>query len=262
MSTILNVSVKSLAFSNSWYWFLLAAVACYFIGCFNFAVLISRFKKSDIRNIGSGNPGTMNMTRTFGLKIGAVNFLCDAIKGGLPALVAWLIFKDYVFYETMLPPPPGMGYIGYTGGVSVSDFARYFFGTFVIIGHVFPVTMKFKGGKGIASTMGLFLFALPCEQWWYVFIVAAFFCLVLLYIALTEWGSMGSLIGVSGLTIWQACIFAVRYKSELAELNAVVIVLFMLLLIINLLTWLRHSANIYKLVAGEEHHTSVIKHKK
>lgn len=247
MISLLQVAEKPLAFSNCWYWFLIAAVVCYFIGCFNFAVLISHFKKSDIRNIGSGNPGSMNMTRTFGLKIGAINFFCDAIKGGLPALVGWLIFKNYTFAGTQ---------------ILVSDFARYFFGTFVIIGHIFPVTMKFKGGKGIASTLGLFLFALPCEQWWYFFIVAVFFVLVLLYIALTEWGSMGSLIGVSGMTIWQASIFVLRYEAELSQFNPVVISMLAMLLAINLLTWLRHSANIYKLIAGEEHHTSVIKHKK
>ncbi len=246
MISLLNTAVKTLAFSDSWYWFLLSAAVCYFIGCFNFAVLISHFKKSDIRGVGSGNPGSMNMTRTFGLKIGAINFFCDAIKGGLPALVAWIIFKDYVFAGT---------------DIAVYDFARYLCGTFVIIGHVFPVTMKFKGGKGIASTMGLFLFSLPCEQWWYFFIVAVFFCLVLLYIALTEWGSMGSLIGVSGLTIWQACIFVVRYKAELAELNPIIISVFMMFLVINLLTWIRHNTNIYRLLAGEEHRTSVLKHK-
>ena len=246
MISLLNTAVKTLAFSDSWYWFLLSAAVCYFIGCFNFAVLISHFKKSDIRGVGSGNPGSMNMTRTFGLKIGAINFFCDAIKGGLPALVAWIIFKDYVFAGT---------------DIAVSDFARYLCGTFVIIGHVFPVTMKFKGGKGIASTMGLFLFSLPCEQWWYFFIVAVFFCLVLLYIALTEWGSMGSLIGVSGLTIWQACIFVVRYKAELAELNPIIISVFMMFLVINLLTWIRHNTNIYRLLAGEEYRTSVLKHK-
>ena len=246
MTSLLLLPQKAIAFADCWYWFVLAAVVCYFIGCFNFALLISHFKKSDIRDIGSGNPGSMNMTRTFGLKIGAINFFCDAIKGGLPALVAWIIFKDYVFAGTE---------------IAVSDFARYLCGTFVITGHVFPVIFKFKGGKGIASTMGLFLFALPCEQWWYFFIVAAIFCAVLGYIALTEWGSMGSLIGVSGLTIWQACIFAVRYKAELAALNPVVISIFMMFLAINLLTWLRHNTNIYKLVAGEEHHTSVIKRK-
>lgn len=234
-----------ISFNGCWYWFLLAAAVCYMVGCFNFAVLISHIKKKDIRSVGSGNPGTMNMTRTFGLKIGGLNFLCDVLKGGLPALAGYLIFGNYVFAGT---------------DILVSDFARYFFGVFAIIGHVFPVTMKFKGGKGIASTMGLFLFALACEHWWYAFVVLVLLAGVLLYIALTEWGSMGSLLGVSGLTIIQAVIFIIKYESQL--LNGWVIAMLMILLVINLITWLRHSTNIYKLVAGEEHHTAVRKHKK
>ena len=114
--------MKEIAFSQLWYWLLLCAVLCYFIGCFNFAVLISHFKKKDIRGIGSGNPGSMNMTRTFGLKVGIVNFICDACKGGLPALAGFLIFREYVFSGTE---------------VLVSDFIRYFCGVFVIIGHIF-----------------------------------------------------------------------------------------------------------------------------
>lgn len=237
--------MKELAFADCWYWFLLAAVVCYLIGCFNFAVLISHFKNKDIRDIGSGNPGTMNMTRTFGLKIGVINFVCDAVKGGIPAIIGWAVFKDFVFAGTAF---------------TVSDFARYFFGTFVIIGHVFPVTMKFKGGKGIASTLGLFSLALLCEQWWYIFIAIAVLALVYGYIFVTEWGSMGSLLGVAGFTIWQAVIFVVRYDGAL--LNVWAILTMMLLLTINLLTWLRHGSNICKLLAGEEHHTSVKKHKK
>ena len=233
---------------NSNLWCLaVVAVVSYLIGCFNFAVLISHIKKKDIRSEGSGNPGTMNMTRTFGLKIGAINFFCDVIKGGLPAVICWIIFKDYYFEGTT---------------VVVSDFMRYFCGVFVIIGHIFPVTMKFKGGKGIASTMGLFAFAIPCEPngWWYFFIAVAILVGVLLYITFTEWGSMGSLIGVSGLTVFQMILFILRYYGNLS--NTWVISIFMILLLINFLTWFAHRKNIYKLVAGEEHHTAVRKHKK
>lgn len=239
--------MRFLSFADCWYWFLIAAIACYLVGCLNFAVIIGKFKKTDIRHTGSGNPGTMNMTRSLGLKFGALNFFLDVAKGGVPALVGYFIFKDCYFAGTM---------------VIVSDFARYFFGAFVIIGHIFPFYMKFKGGKGIASTMGLFVFALPCEQWWFIFIVVLFLASVLFYIAVTEWGSMGSLLGVSGLTIWQGVIFAVRYSQEIVEFNPFVITIFMLLLLLNLLTWLRHSENITRLLAGEEHHTAVKKHKK
>ncbi|MDE6597553.1 MAG: glycerol-3-phosphate acyltransferase [Clostridia bacterium] len=237
--------MKEFFIADGWYWFLIAAAVCYLVGCFNFAVIISLFKKKDIRSEGSGNPGTMNMTRTFGLKVGALNFLCDVLKGGVPAVVAYFIFKDYVFAGTQ---------------IAVSDFARYYFGLFVIIGHIFPVTMKFKGGKGIASTMGLFAFALPCETAWFFPVALALLICVFLYIIITEWGSMGSLLGVSSLAIWQAAMFVVMYSDCLT--NPWVIAMLMILLSLNLLTWFAHRKNIYKLLAGEEHRTSVRKRKK
>lgn len=237
--------MKEFYFSDGWYWFLLAGALCYGIGCFNFAVIISRIKKKDIRGIGSGNPGSMNMTRSFGLKFGAINFFCDLIKGGVPAVAGYFIFKGYAFAGTE---------------ILVSDFARYFFGFCVIIGHVFPAPLKFKGGKGIASTMGLFAFALACEQWWYFLIAAAMLIGVLLYIILTEWGSMGSLIGVASLTVLQAALFITKYSGTLKNVWA--LSLFALLLAINLVTWIAHRKNIYKLLAGEEHRTSVKRKRK
>ncbi len=234
--------MKELAFSSVWYWFLLGGVISYLIGCFNFAVLISKIKKHDIRTEGSGNPGTMNMSRTFGLKIGVINFLCDALKGAIPVLCGYLIFKDFVFEGSP---------------VAVSDFARYLFGACAVIGHIFPVTMKFKGGKGIATTFGLFWCGLSCEAWWYFFIGLLGVVGIFLYIAFTEWGSMGSLLGVSGFTIWQAVILVIRYAESLS--SVFVIVVLMLLLAINLLTWIAHRKNLVRLMAGEEHRTSVKK---
>ncbi len=236
--------MTELAFADSWYWFLIVAVVSYLIGCINFAVIISHRKNSDIRRYGSGNPGTMNMTRTFGLKVGVINFFFDVVKGGLPTLIGWIIFKDYVFAGT---------------NIVVSDFVRCLCGFCVIAGHVFPVTLKFKGGKGIASSMGMFAFSLACDEWWFFPIVVVFLFGILGYIALTEWGSMGSLIGVAGLTIWQAAVFVSKYENEL--LNGYVISMLIMLLGINLFTWIRHNWNIYKLLAGEEHRTAVIKHK-
>ncbi|MBE7088363.1 MAG: glycerol-3-phosphate acyltransferase [Clostridiales bacterium] len=233
--------MAELSFINTWYWFLLGAVISYFIGCFNFAVLISHIKKSDIRNIGSGNPGTMNMTRTFGLKVGLINFFCDAFKGMIPVFAGYLIFKGFYFEGTE---------------IIVSDFARFFFGLFAVIGHVFPVTMKFKGGKGIATTLGLFWAALSCEEWWLILVAFVFLLGIVAYIALTEWGSMGSLIGVSGLSVWQGLFIFFRYQSSLQSVY--VIIIFMLILSLNLLTWLAHNKNLIKLLAGEEHRTSIL----
>ena len=236
-----------ISISNSWYWFLLGAVVSYFIGCFNFAVLISKLKHKDIRNVGSGNPGTMNMSRTFGWKIGLINFLCDALKGIIPVMVGHLAFAGMYFQGTSF---------------AVTDFSRYLFGLCAVIGHIFPVTMKFKVGKGIATTLGVFTCGVTCEVGWFFPLAFALLVGVVLYIYAFEWGSMGSLLGVSGFTIWQGIIFFLRYQAMLS--NAWVIATFMLLLVYNLLTWIAHRVNLYKLMGGEEHRTSVKKmlHKK
>lgn len=238
--------MKELAFSQLWYWLVLIAVVCYFVGCFNFAVIIAKTRHKDVHKIGSGNPGTMNVSREFGLKVGLLNFLLDACKGGVPALICFFVFKNYCFAGTQ---------------AAVSDFIRYFCGVFVILGHVYPVTMKFKGGKGIASTLGLFWFSLSCETPWNILFAFLFLVfVVLLYIGLTEWGSMGSLLGVSGFSVWQGIIFYLRYQAMLA--NGWVIGMFMLLLALNFITWFAHRKNLVRLFAGEEHRTSIRKLKK
>ncbi len=244
MTALLSAAPRPYAVSELWYWLLLMAVASYFIGCFNFAVLIAKRRHKDVHKIGSGNPGTMNISREFGLKVGLVNFLCDAVKGGLPALIGFLVFRGCVFEGTQ---------------VYISDFVRYFNGLFVILGHIFPVTMRFQGGKGIASSLGLFTFCISCENPWYVFGTVGALLGVLLYIALTEWGSMGSLLGVTGLSVWQALIFFVRYQSLGELMNGWVIAIFMILLALNALPWGAHHRNLVRLFAGEEHRTSVKK---
>lgn len=234
--------MKYIAFSHFWYWMILMAVVCYFIGCINVAVFIARARHKDAHKIGSGNPGSMNISREFGLKVGFLNFMLDVCKGGIPALVSFFIFRGYRFEGTE---------------ILVSDLTRYFCGVFVILGHIYPVTMRFKGGKGIACTFGLFAFSLPCEEAWYFAIVVAGYLVVLFYIAFTEWGSMGSLIGVTGFSLWQGMIFFWRYQADLS--SGWVVWLFMMLLAINFLTWFAHRKNLIRLFSGEEHRTSVKK---
>ncbi len=234
--------MKTFDLAQNWWQLVIMAVACYFIGCFNFARLISRSKNKDITKMGSGNPGTMNMSREFGLKVGLITFLCDALKGGVPALVSFFIYRSYYFAGTT---------------VQVSDFTRYFCGLFVIIGHIFPVTMGFKGGKGIASTLGLFWFGLSCESGWWTLIVFFLLILVVVFIALTEWGSLGSLLGVTGLSIVQMVLFCLDYG--IGKFNAYMVATYACILAINLLTWIAHRANLVRLFSGEEHHTSIKK---
>jgi len=234
--------MKEFYFSQNWWHFLIMAVGCYLIGCFNFARVIARKRHKDITKIGSGNPGTMNMSREFGLKVGLLTFVCDALKGGIPATVSYFLYRGYFFAGTEFV---------------VSDFTRYFCGLFVIIGHIFPVTMRFKGGKGIASTLGLLWCGLSCENAWWIllgFVVAA---ILISFIYFTEWGSLGSLLGVTGVSVIQMLMFFFRY-GEMA-FNAYLVCAYMCVFFINVLTWAAHHENIARLFAGEEHHTSIKK---
>ncbi len=232
--------MKEFSFLQNWWQFLLIALVCYFIGSFNFARAISRSKKRDITTIGSGNPGTMNMTREFGVKVGVLTFFCDALKGGIPAVITYFLYREFTFLNT---------------SVSVSDFMRYFSGLFVIVGHIFPVTMKFKGGKGIASTLGLFWFSLSCENPWWLLLGFGVLCCLILYIFVSEWGSMGSLLGVTTFSIIQMVIFFFRYGEWV--FNAYTVCLYLMIFMINVLTWSAHHQNLKRLFAGEEHHTSL-----
>lgn len=123
-------------FLDYWWQFSLVALVCYVLCNFNFAVAFSHlFKKSDVRNYGSGNAGTTNMFRVYGLRMGALTFLCDAIKGVACCLIAKLIFSGC--------------------GVDVATTAGYVAGMFAVLGHVFPVFYRFRGGKGVATSIGV-----------------------------------------------------------------------------------------------------------
>ncbi len=105
------------------------AVASYFLGCFNGAVIVSKYiLRDDVRNHGSGNAGLTNFYRTFGGALTFVVILCDVLKAVFSVLLGvWLLsFIDPVF-------------------------GRYWAGLFCLLGHMFPCMFHFKGGKGILS---------------------------------------------------------------------------------------------------------------
>ena len=94
--------MQELTFAYAWWQFLLLAIGSYLLGSVNFAVIISKLKHKDIRTAGSGNPGTLNMSRTFGLGIGVLTLLLDILKGAIPTLVAILVYDKYCFEGTDL----------------------------------------------------------------------------------------------------------------------------------------------------------------
>ena len=233
--------MKEFSILDNWWQFVLIAIVCYFIGSINFAWLISKAMHKDITKLGSGNPGTMNVTRELGVKAGALTFFGDALKGVIPMVICFFLYRKYRFEGTM---------------VAVSDFIRYFTAVFVVIGHIFPASTHYKGGKGIASTLGIFWGGLSLESPWWIllgFVVAA---IIITFITVTEWGSLGSLFGVSGCSVIQLVIFYSRYGSMMKTmLNPYLVCIFAFILALNLLTWFAHRKNVARLFAGEEHRT-------
>ena len=114
-----------------WWYFLYyggIALACYLLGCFNGAVIVSKYiLRDDVRNHGSGNAGLTNFHRTFGGGLTLVVILCDVLKAVLAVLLgSWLFVGN-----------PMLG--------------KYFAALFCLLGHMFPCMFHFKGGKGILS---------------------------------------------------------------------------------------------------------------
>ena len=120
-----------------------AILAAYLIGSINFAVIFSSlFTGKDVRNSGSGNAGTTNVLRTAGFLPGALTFIFDAAKGFAGAFIGKVVF-NYLFGATALP-------------VFTPVYGAYICYIFVMVGHIFPVFFDFRGGKGIATSVGGF----------------------------------------------------------------------------------------------------------
>ena len=188
-------------------WTLLAA---YLLGSVPNGLLVARLKGIDIRKVGSGNIGATNVFRSVGKSWGILTFVCDALKGFLPAWLFPLLTGD---------SNPALG---------------IFCGALAIAGHNWPIFLKFKGGKGVATSAG-----------------------VLLGIAPTA-------VGI-GLLSWLVLFLSTRYVSVASVGAAIVVPLagwflyrdgFLLpitLTVLGLVAVARHHSNIRRLIAGTEH---------
>ncbi|HBK02213.1 MAG TPA: hypothetical protein DDY77_04200 [Clostridiales bacterium] len=225
-----------MSFQEIVWWLVLIAVASYFYGNVNNAVLISAILGKDVRKEGSGNPGTLNMSRVFGIKIGALVLVLDILKGTVPALIARLCFGNATFLGGELP---------------VGTFASALAGLFVVTGHIFPVLYGFKGGKGVASTIGV----LAVFNWWIMLIVGA---IAIAFIFITGVGSVGSFIAITPPAIYFGADNLLRYALN-ASLTGDALYAFIftnvcaLLMIIEV--YVAHRKNIVRLFKGEEHKT-------
>ena len=203
------------------YWLLaIMVVISYFIGNVNFGKILSKSKNVDLTKRGSGNLGATNMYRTLGAKMGYLTLLLDALKGIVVSLAGYFVF-------------------GGIGGYPDNLIGLYSCGLAAIIGHIFPVINKFKGGKGISTTMGVFIVAQPV-----VTIITFVVCFVLVWFV--KYVSLASLILVT--------VGVVAQNLMLPEPN---ITISLLTFAIFVLTWFAHRKNIERLIIGKENETNI-----
>lgn len=204
--------------------FLGVAAVAYFLGCFNGAVIVSKYiLRNDIRNHGSGNAGLTNFYRVFGGGLTFVVILCDVIKAILAVLIGTLVI--------------GM----VTGGWMGPVLGKYWAGLFCLLGHMFPCMFHFKGGKGILSggTIALML------DWRVALVVWGGF---LILAVLTKWVSLGS--------IWAGASFPFATWFVYHDL----FLLILSIIIGGLIVW-KHRGNLKRILSGTESKFSLHKKK-
>ena len=201
----------------TWGWLALAAlgtaVVSYFLGCFNGSVVVSRYiLRDDVRTHGSGNAGLTNFYRTFGGPLTAVVILSDVLK----AVIA-VLFSSCI--ASLLSP-------------ELTVLGKYWSGLFCLLGHMFPCTFQFRGGKGILSggTIALMLDWRVALVVWGGFLILA---IATRYVSLGSCWAGVSFPFVSGFV----------YQDTLVTLLSVIVGV--------LIVW-KHRGNIVRLVNGTE----------
>ena len=206
----------------------LVAVGSYFVGNINNAIVISRIKGKDIRECGSGNPGTMNMLRTYGKLLGVLTLILDVMKGVIPCLLGWLFMGNGQFLRF------GSDRIG-----------MYVAGIFAVLGHIYPVLMKFNGGKGAATLIGVCLTLQP------LYTLCAF-AFGVAFLLITKVGSLTSFIMISA---------PLAVEGLNAAQNPIGIYASVILFVMYLLSLFAHRKNMHKLFHGNEGRVVLFKQK-
>lgn len=194
---------------ETWLKYLIFIPLAYLIGSMNSAVIIAKIRNRDIKKIGSGNPGTMNMLRSVGKFWGCLTFVIDFFKGVAVALIGRLYFN--------------------------SGFDTYLLGLIVVIGHCFSVFLRFKGGKGVATALGVFAVGN-----WIAFLIA--FVALLIYLYFSKIGFLGSLLVTAGLTVACGIIEGLKdYRTSIIIVTICVLIFY------------THRVNIIRLIKGKEY---------
>ena len=196
----------------------------YFIGCIQSAYIVGKiFGKIDIREHGSGNAGMTNVTRVLGAKAGIFVFIFDILKGLIAFNLCTFIFGEKTFFPTNV-------LFGIYGGIGA------------ILGHDFPFYLKFKGGKGVATTLGFYLFINPIIAiiTYVTGFITAFF---------TKYISLSALT-MNLLFVLLMIIFKMPFEAII------------LMAISMAICYYQHRGNILRLIKGEERKFSFKKNNK
>ena len=190
----------------------LSLVIGYLLGSLSFAVIIGKlFYKQDVREVGSKSAGATNVLRTLGKKAAAVVTVGDMLKGIIAYLIAFPIGSFY----------------------GVGELSAILAGSGAVFGHIFPLYFKFRGGKGVLSSLALSFMI----DWRAAIITLA---VAILIMALTKYVSLGSMLG---------CVFnsiIICFFAPYDYLKIFTIIFFTLVVII------KHKTNIVRLIKGEE----------
>ena len=201
--------------------FVLFPVAAYLIGSIPFGVLIARSRGIDLRKVGSGNVGATNVARTIGKKLGYLCFFLDVAKGLIPTLVVGLLLRRIEGFPTLIHQGVWLG-VGFGA----------------IAGHVFSVFLGFRGGKGVATSLGVILGIFP-----YFTLPGCCALAVWVIVALsTRYVSLGSIVAAIAFLPFFVLFYPLK---ELWPLGLFAMAMIALIII-------RHRTNIRRLLAGTE----------
>lgn len=203
--------------------YIVIAIIAYLIGSINFSIIISKKMAGfDVREKGSGNAGTTNMLRSVGKRAAALTLLCDVLKGVVAigaAIIAGLVIKD--LDKALL--------------VQIAAIA-------VVLGHTFPIFFQFKGGKGVATSLGVLLMVN-----WQIGLICLIFAVVL--IALTRMVSLGS---VGAAILYPVLVMFIHSNYTVPEGSRYLIFSIILAVIVAF----NHRSNIKRLMNGTENRIS------
>lgn len=207
--------------------YVLVLIMAYLIGSINFSVILSKkIAGFDVREKGSGNAGTTNMLRTVGKKAALITLVCDILKGVVPVLLAILIGNISNHFGANIR----IDYLAQTAGIAT------------IIGHTFPIFFGFKGGKGVASSLGLILIIN-----WQIGLICLVFALLVM--ALTRMVSLGSI--TAAILFAVLTIFNISSQFYVVQGNYVIFGIVLACVVI-----FNHRSNIKRIITGTENKLS------